>query len=478
MSCIYKRGNTLWLAYKDATGKRVCRPSGFRIGQEAEARALLAELERQLDAAPTVDLAAIPTALVSTASDVATRPGDLGPTVLRYGEAWIEGRRKRVASVSDEEGHLRNHVFPRLGHMLMRDIKPRHIRDFVLALSEALVRRRGKDGSKLSAIAPRTVRHVFATLHRMFRSAVIDEVILTNPVVVERGVLPKNIDKDPEWRATAVFDRGEVVRLISDAQLPHVHRILHALKGLAALRHGEAAGLRWCDYHPAIEPLGKLVIARSYTKERTKTQITRVVPVHPVLARLLVEWERSGWEQTFGRPPQPTDLIVPHHDLGVWPAHDADDVFKSDLETLDLRGRRGHDLRRTFITLAQIDGARRDLLKVITHGPASGDIINLYTTFPWPALCAEVAKLAIALPAEPAPQAAPQRAIEVVDLSESQDQIEGVNDDAVALHVALHVAPDNPTISAPCGRSAHSPMGYETVALPLSYTGVVEGSVR
>ena len=59
---------------------------------------------------------------------------------------------------------------------------------------------------------------------------------------------------------------------------------------------------------------------------------------------------------------------------------------------LKLRPRRGHDLRRTFITLAQVDVARRDLLETLTRGPR-GDIINGYTTFPWSAFCAEVAKL-------------------------------------------------------------------------------------
>ena len=63
---------------------------------------------------------------------------------------------------------------------------------------------------------------------------------------------------------------------------------------------------------------------------------------------------------------------------------------------LGLRRRRGHDLRRTFITLAQVDGARRDLLEIVTHGPR-GDIVSIYTTFPWPALCAEVAKLDVRL---------------------------------------------------------------------------------
>jgi hypothetical protein len=41
-----------------------------------------------------------------------------------------------------------------------------------------------------------------------------------------------------------------------------------------------------------------------------------------------------------------------------------------------------------------VDGARRDLLETVTHGPR-GDIISVYSTFPWPALCAEVAKLKI-----------------------------------------------------------------------------------
>ena len=57
---------------------------------------------------------------------------------------------------------------------------------------------------------------------------------------------------------------------------------------------------------------------------------------------------------------------------------------------------RGHDLRRTFVTLAQVDGARRDLLETISHGPR-GDIVSVYTTFPWPALCEEVKKLRISL---------------------------------------------------------------------------------
>ncbi|HTR56471.1 MAG TPA: hypothetical protein VMJ10_37615 [Kofleriaceae bacterium] len=378
----------LWVAYEDATGKRVCRTSGFRVGQEAHAREFLAELERQLEPAAVAPNGA-------TIDD--TKARSPGPSVRAYGDAWLKKRENRVATVGNEEGHLRNHVYPRIGDMSMRDVKPRHIRDLVLDLSQIMVPRRGKNGARMTRIAPRTVLRVYATLHRMFKSAVVDEVVDTNPVVVEKGILPKNIDKDPEWRATAVFDRDELISLIGDSRISMHHRVLNALKGLGALRHGEAAGLRWRDYHPDIRPLGKLVVSRSYDNERTKTKITREVPVHPVLAQLLDDWCRAGWAATFGREPTANDLIVPNHKLELWPAYDADDAFKEDLAAVGLRNRRGHDLRRTFITLAQVDGARRDLLKVITHGPAADDIINLYTTFPWPALCAEVAKLDVKL---------------------------------------------------------------------------------
>ena len=60
----------------------------------------------------------------------------------------------------------------------------------------------------------------------------------------------------------------------------------------------------------------------------------------------------------------------------------------------DARHRRSHDLRRTFITLARVDGARGDILEHVTHAQR-GDIINVYTSLRWAALCEEVAKLKV-----------------------------------------------------------------------------------
>ncbi len=87
--------------------------------------------------------------------------------------------------------------------------------------------------------------------------------------------------------------------------------MLYGLEGIGALRHGEAAGLRWKHYDPTLEPLGRLLIATSYDKGRTKTKRTRAMPVHATLAAILAAWKLRGWPEMMGRQPTSDDLIVP-----------------------------------------------------------------------------------------------------------------------------------------------------------------------
>lgn len=147
-------------------------------------------------------------------------------------------------------------------------------------------------------LAPRSIRHVYATLRAMFESAVVEELIPHNPCVLRRGELPQKRDQVPEWRAEA-YSIAEVERLISDTEIPQERRVIYALKALAAVRHEEVAALRWRHYDPTLEPLGRLVIAVAWESNvrretPTKTERTRRVPVHPELAKLLAEWKLGG----------------------------------------------------------------------------------------------------------------------------------------------------------------------------------------
>jgi hypothetical protein len=62
-----------------------------------------------------------------------------------------------------------------------------------------------------------------------------------------------------------------------------------------------------------------------------------------------------------------------------------------DLKALGLGHRRVHDLRRTGISLAIEDGADETILHRGTHAPPK-DIMGLYTSVAWEALCREVDK--------------------------------------------------------------------------------------
>ena len=122
-----------------------------------------------------------------------------------------------------------------------------------------------------------------------------------------------------------------------------------------------------------------------------------MVPVHPVLAEVLATWKLGGWQRLMGRAPGPNDLIIPSRMGRNRSRHHSLDKFHEDLERLGMRLRRQHDLRRTFVTLARADGARKDVLETVTHGGRGSDTIDLYTSLPWASVCEEVAKLRVSL---------------------------------------------------------------------------------
>ena len=370
---IYKRGNKLWLCWHDATGKRHQEPSGLEVGEEKLAKEALRRIVARVEAGAKLDEATE------------------GPvTVARYERQWTAERKVQgVITATDESSRLCRHVMPILGSTKLEELRPRHIRDLVRHL------RANTD------LAPRTIRHIYGALHTMLHNAVVDELLVANPCVLKRHDLPKIVDKDPTWRAQAVFTRGELEQIVSDERIPEDRRVLYALLGLAGLRFGEAAALRWRSYNSVLEPLGQLVVAASYNtnlqrEKATKTEQPRLVPVHPTLASVLATWKLGGWAAMVGRAPSLDDLLIPSR-LGVNRSHGHGlKKFHADLDRLGLRRRRQHDLRRTFISLTRADGARKDILETVTHG-ARGDIIDAYTTLPWPSVCEEVAKLKVEL---------------------------------------------------------------------------------
>lgn len=384
MASIYAKGGWLYARLKGIkeAGKWGAKQTKFREGQEAEALRYAVAAQRVLD----------------QKHDVAQRSPQ---TVAEYAERWLEERKLRgIASWTDDHGRLHNHVLPVLGHLKLEDVRPRHIRDLVRAL-------RAKDGTP-ERLAPRTIINIHGVMSTMFRDAVVEELIPANPCVLKHGELPEKVDKDPEWRDKATYLVEEVLALITDKRIPVERRVQYALKALAGLRHGEVAGLRFRHWEPGMQPLGRLVIATSYTKGRTKTNVVRHHPVHPLLARILTIWREVHWARIYEREPTPDDFIVPARTMRPVNKHTAGKNLKYDLgKTLELRldageerDRGGHDLRAWFITTAQEHGARREDIERITHTKKK-DVVSGYSRSQWPQLCGAVAKLRIAFDGDP-----------------------------------------------------------------------------
>jgi integrase len=242
-------------------------------------------------------------------------------------------------------------------------------------------------------------------MRALFRDAQIAGLCGSQPCILTHFQLGKVRDGKKGWRAGAVFTREELQALISDSRVPWDRRVLYALSGLGGLRHGEAAGLRWREVVPGLEPLGRLVVLTSYDRGDTKTGTERWMPVHPVLAAMLAKWKMRGWAMQQERAPGPDDLVVPHSRPtnrgprvkhgGMRSDHDSYKRLRLDCAALGFRQRRFHDLRRTFITLAREDGAERDVLRLCTHGAPGHDVMELYTSFGWGKLCAQVERLTI-----------------------------------------------------------------------------------
>jgi integrase len=386
MASIYARGGKLWCRLKDEAGAWVSKPSPYGIEDRRKAKRYADAAQRQID---------------ERRASGAPAPTD---TVRSYAKRWIDDRRHLDLDWKNDEGRLRIHVLPVIGNMKIADVRTRDIVELF----------RGIRTSSARSVAQRTVYNIYSVVAALFRDAKLADLISQSPCCLDERQLGPLRDKDPEWRAGAVFGRDEVERIISHPAIPADRQLVYALELLGGVRTGEAAALRWRHYDATTAPLGQLTVATSYNTRKhrakgTKTEVVRHVPVHPVLAAMLAEWKLGGWAAMMGRAPEPDDLIVP-----LPPKHAArrrsrgGDAFRGhdysgkrwrehDQPALGLRHRRHYDMRATFITLALEDGADPNVIETrVTHTKRSRSAFDGYNRGrQWEATCAEVAKLRI-----------------------------------------------------------------------------------
>lgn len=378
---LYYRGQVIWARYKDTSGKWRDASTGLKKGDEKRAAVLLAEMKR-----------------------VTATAGDLGfetsvPTLGRFFDWWIERSKARgKRSWKDDESRLRVHVLPHLRDVSIDEVTP-------LRLEQVFQRMREADK------AQKTVWNAYTATRSLFNEAVKQGVLTHSPCVLGEQELGKMVDKDPEWRESAIFGRDELASLMFDPRVPPDRRIYYAITYMGGRRLGETSGLRvrQVELSDGTE-LGSMVFARSYSNARTKTNQTVRMPIHPVLDRMLRWWLEVGFQEMFGRDPSPDDFVVPRPPgcrSKFGPCRDKNYTGKKlrevDLVTLGLRRRRTHDLRRSFTSHILQDGGAPHIVVRLTHpSMKKATAFAGYTEFRYEDFCREVAKLSVSVPAEAA----------------------------------------------------------------------------
>ena len=319
----------------------------------------------------------------------------------RFVERWLVQREQLGVDWRKDRGILTKHVQPVIGAMMIADVRAPQIVD--------LIRR-----VRTAGLAARTVHNVYSTTSALFRDAKLDGAIEQTPCCLTQHQLGPIVDKDPEWRAGALFTRDEAEVLISHRDIPADRRLVYGFGLLAGLRPGEVGAARWRNYDAAMEPLGRLIVALTYSSKRdlvkgTKTQAVRHVPVHPTLAAMIAEWKLGGWPAMFGRAPGPDDLIVPLPPETIKRRKRGGEPMRGDRYTyrrwididepmLGWRHRAVYATKATFITLAIEDGADADILEHrVTHTKPRRSAFHGYDRGShWAEACAAVAALRIA----------------------------------------------------------------------------------
>ena len=109
-----------------------------------------------------------------------------GPlTVRAWAKSWIETRKvKGIVTADDYDAQLKRYILPVIGDIRIEDVTPEHIGSVLVEIAKR-------------ALAPRTVRHIYFTMHAMFRKAV-PRLIDANPCSISTPrITPSRFTRTP-----------------------------------------------------------------------------------------------------------------------------------------------------------------------------------------------------------------------------------------------------------------------------------------
>lgn len=180
----------------------------------------------------------------------------------QYAEKWLEAQ-ENLASYPDIKSYVTRWIVPFFGSTDIREVRKGQIKDFMQEL--------------LKHYSPKTVKNILGHLHKMFRDAFDDELILRVPP------FPTVTITEPELTYISQEKVYSIISQISERDQP-----IFRFGYFYAMRPGEVRALQWdcIDWDK-----GTVTVKRTFSgyqlREHTKTKLIRVLPLMDEVALIL-----------------------------------------------------------------------------------------------------------------------------------------------------------------------------------------------
>lgn len=252
-------------------------------------------------------------------------------------------RSKTEETTSNMEHICDDYLVPRFGDAVAAEIKPLEIQRWLKSLHEE------------KGLAWSTVSKIRGVMSRAYKTGILHQLLTVNPVeAVETR-------SKTSYRAI-VLQPDQTLQILGRLQNP-IHRILVLTAAATALRSSELLSLRWADLW---WQENRIRVSKRWAKGKdgeTKTESSDgFVPMHPVLAQQLRDWQTvslyaSETDFVFpslkadGKVPVSGSIFVADH---LRPAAIASGVVIRKSQRFGLHNLR-HSLSHWLVTTAKVD---------------------------------------------------------------------------------------------------------------------------
>lgn len=264
---------------------RVTNPEGRRV-EHIEPIGLVQDFPKDDDAWREVDRLGLGVRINDASTPIRVSFRFLAEHYLKADFGADAVRPKSVNTIPIIEHYVRDYLIKRFGKSIADDIKPLDIQRWLKSLNDA------------DELAWTTISKIRGIMLRIYKIGIRHELVAKNPVEHVETRSKSN------YRAILITP-SQTLAILKSLPSP-LHFALVLTCAATALRSSEILALRWSDI---LWGEGRIRISKRWAKGEdgeTKTDTSDgYVPLHPVLAGHLREWQRRT---PHGRP---TDFVFP-----------------------------------------------------------------------------------------------------------------------------------------------------------------------